>query len=78
MEVEALKVGTGCLAKSAPDEPVFILCARDVIAAECVREWGNRADAIGVPVEKVGAAFALADAMDAWRAENPDKCKVPD
>lgn len=76
-EIDNLKQGIGCLGKSAPDEPLFILVARDQLAAELVREWADRAEAAGTPVEKVGEAYALADAMDDWRATHGGG-KIPD
>lgn len=51
-----------------PDEPLFVLRARDRFAAELVRRWGYR---VGrhyetVPEAKLDEAFALAQAMDDW------------
>lgn len=31
-----------CLTRSAPDEPVFILVARDRLAADTIRDWVTR------------------------------------
>lgn len=31
-----------CLNKSEDDEPVFVICARDPLAAEIIREWAVR------------------------------------
>ena len=46
---EAKKVEAGhCLANSAPDEPVFVLCARDVTAPDIVRLWAVNAASRGV------------------------------
>lgn len=66
-----------CLNRSQSDEPLFVLCARDVIAHEAVRTWAMRAERLGVNPEKVADARAVADAMVAWR-ENNGGGKVPD
>lgn len=52
--------------KSAPDEPLFILCARDLIASGKVREWAGTARASGVNDAKVASAMEVADAMEQW------------
>lgn len=59
-----------CYANAAPDEPMFILLARDANAPRLVRMWaadrqvmhGGQNDP-----DKVKEAFDLADAMDAYR-----------
>jgi len=58
-----------CYAKLAPDEPYFVLRAKDLVAPEVVEDWvklrtlqpGN----IGNP--KLAEALACARAMRAWR-----------
>lgn len=63
----------GVLANSHPDEPVFVLCARDPFAAELVELWAIRAHAAGVPNDKVQRARD--DYMDflKWpNRKNPD------
>lgn len=67
-----------CMAKALPNEPFFILLARDSAAAGLVREWaGHRRGLIegGVrpreDIRKVHEAQRLAAQMDAWR-EDPD------
>lgn len=63
-----------CLAKiTDSNEPVFVLRARDLVAADTVRTWASLATAAGVPEEKIEQARAIADLMDQW----PEK-KVPD
>lgn len=76
-ELEANAKGEGCLGRSQDDEPVFILVARDRLAAGCVRYWAARAFAQGVNAAKVDEANALADQMDAWR-EAHGGGKIPD
>jgi hypothetical protein len=62
-----------CLNKAADDEPVFVVKARDILAAGTVRYWVNSAIAHGVPKEKWEEAQAIADQMDRW----PNR-KIPD
>jgi len=56
-----------CYDNAEPDEPMFVLLARDPQAPRLVRSW---ADVRAMAVAKVAEARACADAMDAWRAEN--------
>lgn len=60
--------------KALPDEPVFVLRAQDILAADIVREWADRlakvepassADRIRHASKVVGAR-KIADAMDEW------------
>lgn len=88
-ELAAMARGEGCLAKSADDEPIFILCARDIFAARAVREWADELernaarlplDAGGLTAgrqEKIAEARRLALQMDRWRAAH-DGGKIPD
>jgi hypothetical protein len=59
---------TSCINKSQDDEMVFVLCARDPLAADLVRIWANQREVRGGKPEKVAEARAAADAMDTWRA----------
>jgi len=70
--VDELTRADSCLAKAHPDEPIFVLLARDVLAADIVREWATRAERAGARAEKIAEARALADSMEAY----PDR-KVP-
>lgn len=88
-ELAAMALGEGCLAKSADDEPIFILCARDVLAAGQVREWADRLESVAAnrPIDdggldgkrkaKIAEARALAVAMDQWRYSHGGG-KIPD
>lgn len=49
-----------------PDEPVFILRGRDVLAPLLVYNWAMMAHVIGVPQTKVQGAHACASEMDDW------------
>lgn len=76
-ELAAAARGDGCLGRSQPDEPVFILCARDCVAAETVRVWAMKAERLGVNAGKLAEARAHANRMDIWR-EVHGGGKVPD
>jgi len=67
---------TGCLAKAAGDEPLFILRAKDMLAPGVVRVWVHYARASGVPEEKLNEALELAERMERWQAKHGKK--VPD
>lgn len=66
-----------CLDRCEPDEPNFLLLARDVAAPNLVRQWAKeRAYLISVgrkpasDSDMVSDAMALADEMDAWRIKH--------
>jgi hypothetical protein len=73
MAVKRIEAESGCFAKAADDEPVFVLRAQDALAPDLVREWANRAEGYGCPAEKTAGARQLADQMEAW----PNR-KMPD
>lgn len=61
-----------CYTKAEPDEPMFILLARDPVAATMVRIWIKLRRMLGHDVtnkdrRKIGEAKRVADAMDKWR-----------
>ena len=68
--------GSTCYDKAAPDEPIFVLRAQDMLAPEIVREWAYRALKLGTPLAKVDEARRLADAMENWQIEHSRK--IPD
>lgn len=76
--LEAAAHNDGCLGRSDPDEPVFVLVARDVIAADKVRAWAVDLAARNGPKGKVAAAYGVADAMDQWRTTRGLGGKIPD
>jgi hypothetical protein len=56
-----------CYAKAEPDEPMFILLARDPAAPGMVRRWAaHRAMDPGTPPEQVAEALQCAAEMEAW------------
>jgi hypothetical protein len=68
-KAEELRNPHGCLNKAAPDEPVFVLRAKDPIAAQVVRLWAAMAEN-DHSADKCIGALAIADQMDRWRDEN--------
>lgn len=66
-----------CLNKSKPDEPLFVLCARDSLAPKAVRNWAaaliqasqhqRTAEAQQKMVDKAAAAMEEAGKMEAWQ-----------
>lgn len=56
-----------CLNRSACDEPLFVLCARDIDAPTVVREWANIREATGGRSEKIAEARQCAANMEAWQ-----------
>jgi hypothetical protein len=66
-----------CYAKAHPDEPMFVLLARDPLAPPLVRRWAaeQRLKEGGGDQRKIDEALACADAMEMWRSANPPKPK---
>ena len=62
-----------CLNRAADDEPIFVLRARDPLAAKLVEDWAARAVLAGLHEEKAQAAFRFAQAMRAWREAHTTK-----
>ena len=66
-----------CYERAEPDEPMFILLARDPQAPSRVYDWARtreeaiqRGDAPSSDIEKVREARACAKAMFDWRKEH--------
>lgn len=74
--IDQARRGLGCLGKSAEDEPVFVLVARDLYGANVVRAWADLVEAraaatgglTGQRQAKVAGARRVALEMDAWCA----------
>ncbi len=62
--------------RTAPDEPVFILCGRDATAVLTVIDWVDRASRHGAAVPKLSGAIHQAVEMLEWQAEHGSK--IPD
>ncbi len=61
------------LKSMAINEPVFVLRARDPIAADIVRAWAWRAQCLHVNADKVEEARRVATKMDKWTTKQlPD------
>jgi hypothetical protein len=70
---------TSCLNRAADDEPVFVLRAKDPLAAKMVEDWAARALLAGLHEDKVQAAYRYARSMRAWRKKNfPDGPAEPE
>lgn len=64
-----------CYANAEPDEPMFVLLARDPMAPAIVRRWAaHRELDPNTPREQVEEALACAEAMERWYAtrKRPD------
>jgi len=60
-----------CYEKADPDEPMFILLARDAQAATSVRSWAIARLTNGEKnYSKIIEALQCADAMDEWRRQS--------
>lgn len=59
-----------CLNKAAADEPVFVLRAKDPMAAMTIRHWVAMSSAGAHESIKLAEAMKAADGMDEWRNKN--------
>jgi hypothetical protein len=83
---EELASTTGCLAKAARDEPIFVLRAQDKLAPMVVQYWIQLVEAERratgastmelIEDPKLQAAHNLSKQMEEWQREHG--CKVPD
>jgi len=64
-----------CYAKAEPDEPIFVLLARDPLAPDLIRQWAEQRFEEGEDRDKVDEAFACANEMVQWRLDNRHKMK---
>jgi hypothetical protein len=62
-----------CLAKVAPDEPIFVLRAKDKLAPMMVALWIRLAQEHGCPMPKLENAARLKQAMRDWQTQNGSK-----
>lgn len=76
--LEAAARGEGCLGKAAPDEPVFVLRAQDILAVRAIAWWRDELHKRRGETQKVKDVDALLDEFDNWRSKNGMKVKVPD
>lgn len=66
---DVLKNPNSCLNKAAPDEPVFVLRAKDPLAAQTVRLWAQM-NSHEHEHEKAMMAMKEAEEMEMWRKKN--------
>ena len=57
-----------------PDEPLFVLRARDRLATPTVMSWAAHAKVMGVPTEKVAEVLDLGVAMNKWPEKRTPGC----
>lgn len=68
-----------CLNRAAADEPIFVLRAKDPLAAKMVEDWSARSVIAGLHEDRAPAAFRYAQAMRAWRKQHfPDGPDEPE
>lgn len=60
-----------CYDAAEPDEPMFVLLARDPIAPELVRRWARERRKLNGESAKTREADACADAMESWHSRGP-------
>jgi hypothetical protein len=65
---DELSTPTSCLNKAEADEPVFVLRAKDPLAAMAVRYWATMSEGTH-EAGKLTEAYQLADQMGRWRAD---------
>lgn len=58
-----------CFLNAHPDEPMFVLLARDPLAADLVEEWARRREQSRGPSAKVEEARVCAATMREWQAK---------
>lgn len=58
-----------CYSKADPNEPMFILLARDPLAPGLVDDWALRREISGEDPAKVQEAYDCAETMRAWQTE---------
>jgi hypothetical protein len=59
-----------CLSKAEPDEPMFVLLARDKDAPAVVELWALLRERAGEDKEKIHEALGCSLAMRVWRQKN--------
>mgnify|MGYP001194417691 CR=1 FL=1 len=76
-KAQALLNRASCLNRAGDDEPIFILRAKDPLAAQTVRLWASMAaDGTHSP-EKVKQALDVAETMDRWHTNNMPAAGTP-
>lgn len=73
MAIKSVELVSGCMAKAADDEPVFVLRAQDVLAPRLVRLWADLLETHTGITPKTAEAYRLAAEMEKWPGR-----KMPD
>ena len=66
MAIKSEELKTGCIAKAADNEPVFVLRAQDKTAPVLVRLWADLMELRDPSSSRIDEARALAHLMDQW------------
>lgn len=66
-----------CLNRAGDDEPVFVLRAKDVLAAQTVRLWASMAAGTNHSEEQIAEAGMIAKQMEDWRQSLPTAGAMP-
>lgn len=64
-----------CYANAGPDEPMFVLLARDERAPALVEAWADTSEKRGTDPAKVAEARKCAADMRAWSVHAPDRSR---
>jgi len=72
-----LALPTSCLNKAQDDEPIFVLRAKDLLAADVVRIWAMMAHRSSHEIWKIKEAREVANQMDMWRASRNTESAEP-
>lgn len=64
-EIKRLQRKLNC-GELSPDEPLFVLRGRDILAADVIANWVELAKQVDVPVERVAEAEELLNAVRRW------------
>ena len=62
-----------CYQNAEPDEPIFVLVARDITAPDTIRDWCMhrvKEGKNGADDDQIQAALGCANLMEAWYMKN--------
>lgn len=75
-ETKANPGASSCYRKALPDEPMFVLLARDRCAPDAIRAWADDRTKRAIEedwsenAERISDALETADIMERWRTEH--------
>lgn len=61
-----------------PDDEYVVFLAKDNAFADMIYYYRDRCMAIGADAEQISAVNRMIERIEAWRAANPHRLKVPD